>query len=277
MDKKIRPFLKWPGRKFNIICTIKEHLLCPSISSTLVEPFLGSAAVFLNTNYQNYYLSDNNPDLINIYCCLAKEGDKFIRYSSKYFSNEFNSIDKYYELRERFNNIKLTREKAALFLYLNRHGYNGLCRYNSSGGYNVPFGSYKKTYFPLLEMQEFYNKIQTVKVKFTCEDFSSCLSSIKPGSVVYCDPPYLPLSNTSDFTKYSFNDFSFEHQVQLVEQIRVLQQNGIHSIISNHDTCVARELYHDAKIITLKVKRMISCKTSSRKFVKELLAIYNQQ
>lgn len=277
MEKKIKPFLKWPGRKYNIISNIKVHLPLPDRYTTLVEPFVGSAAIFLNTSYKNYQLSDSNPDLINTYKYLVKDGEKFVKYSAKLFVPENNNQNKYYELRERFNYVNFNREKAALFIYLNRHGYNGLCRYNGSGIYNVPFGSYKQVYYPSIEMLQFHEKSMAVNLSLQCEDFTQCLTNVKSESVVYCDPPYMPISKTSYFTKYSKNDFNFEHQLKLVELIRELKNYGTAGFISNHDISETRKLYYDAQIISFPVKRMISCQAHGRKYVKELLAIYQQQ
>ncbi len=274
MDNKIKPFLKWPGRKYNIIPKIKSYINTPERYTTLVEPFVGSASIFLNTDYSNYHLSDNNPDLINTFNYLVQDGEKFIKYCAKLFITENNNKEKYYELRERFNSLKNTREKAALFIYLNKHGYNGLCRYNSSGIYNVPFGSYKKPLFPSLEMLQFFNKSTVVNLILKCEDFTQCLNNVKLGSVVYCDPPYFPLSKTSHFTNYSKDSFIYEDQVKLVQLIRELKKNGVTSYISNHDIRETRDLYHDAQIISFPVKRMISCDPNTRNYVKELLAIY---
>lgn len=274
----IRPFLKWPGRKYSIIHYITNHLPSSAERSTLVEPFLGSAAVFLNTNYSNYLLNDNNPDLISLYQYLTKEQDKFIKYCAKFFVDENNDRDRYYELREKFNSSNNQRTKAALFLYLNKHGFNGLCRYNSSGIYNVPFGSFKKINLPHDNMKRFYEKANAVKLKLSCTDFKDCLKQVTSEAVVYCDPPYVPISSSSSFTKYSITDFTMDNQLQLVEFIRDLcKQQNISGIISNSDTKMTRELYHDAKIVSFKVRRSISSNSDTRQYVKELLAIYNQQ
>lgn len=139
---KIRPFLKWPGGKFRLIDRIRDYL--PK-GQQLIEPFLGSAAVFLNTNYDHYLLNDKNWDVISLYRILQKEGHHFIEACRPMFSKKNNTDKRYYFLRKHFNQCQDLQERAALFLYLNRHGYNGLCRYNArKGEFNVPFGRYKK-------------------------------------------------------------------------------------------------------------------------------------
>ncbi len=125
--EKIRPFLKWPGGKFRIMDKINHRL--PN-GRKLIEPFVGAGAVFLNTDFAEYLLNDSNKDLINLYTVLQKEGSSFIQYCKKYFTPHFNQAEQYYILRKEFNVCKNIRKKSALFLFLNRHGYNGLCRYN---------------------------------------------------------------------------------------------------------------------------------------------------
>ncbi len=132
-----RPFLKWAGNKYRIIDHVRESL--PQ-GKRLIEPFAGSAAVFLNTDYEHYIINDNNPDLIHLYNILKKEGATFIKKCRYYFTPRFNNEEQYYKLRQKFNDSRNTYKRAILFVYLNRHGYNGLCRYNLKGGYNVPFG-----------------------------------------------------------------------------------------------------------------------------------------
>ena len=145
----VRPFLKWPGRKYNVLTTLDKYFTQFAHCTGLAEPFMGSGTIFLNTNFKNYYLADCNQDLINLYLYLVNDGEKFIKLCSKYFRAENNSQQQYYDLRDQFNDLDTSAQKAALFLYLNRHGYNGLCRYNNKGGYNVPFGRYTTVNLPL--------------------------------------------------------------------------------------------------------------------------------
>ena len=140
-----KPFLKWPGGKYRLVEKICTKL---GPGKRLIEPFVGSGAVFLNAPYNKYLLADNNSDLINLYIILHQEGNGFIEYARGFFQPEFNTADAYYSFRTAFNDSNDIRLKAALFIYLNRHCYNGLCRYNRSGGFNSPFGRYKKPPFP---------------------------------------------------------------------------------------------------------------------------------
>lgn len=265
-----RPFLKWAGNKFRLLPHIRP--LLPN-GKKLIEPFAGSAAVFLNTEFKSYVLGDCNPDLINLYSILQKEGDTFIDHAMRYFKPMYNKAEKYYELRDRFNCTNKKNEKAALFLYLNRHGYNGLCRYNSKHIYNVPFGRYEKPYFPLAEMQAFHQKAQ--HAEFICSDFIPIMKSARKGDLVYCDPPYVPLSLSSNFTKYSGNDFNLEHQQLLAHTARQLAARNIPVLLSNHDTEVTRKLYENTQRIYFPVRRFISPIGNRRIEVKEVLALFN--
>src|SRR5262249_42922300 len=140
----MKPFLKWAGNKYPLLDRIKRTL--PKKKRRLVEPFAGSAAVFLNTDYPDYLLTDANVDLITLYQHLKTEGPDFIHFCRDFFKPETNRKDVYLEFRDTFNQTLDCRLKSALFLYLNKHGFNGLCRYNAGGKYNVPFGRYLKPY-----------------------------------------------------------------------------------------------------------------------------------
>lgn len=183
----VRPFLKWAGNKFRIIERVKKKL--PE-GRRLVEPFTGSGAVFLNTDYDEYLLCDSNRDLIELYTILRDEGELFIEEARRYFNGKHNNEASYYELREEFNLSRSHEKRAALFLFLNRHGYNGLCRYNAKGRFNVPFGRYKRPYFPEKELRAFHHKAQ--RAEFILGDFEQTMKQTKTGDVIYCDPPMSP-------------------------------------------------------------------------------------
>ena len=141
----MKPFLKWVGGKYKIIDHILKNL--PN-GKKLIEPFAGSGAVFLNTDFEEYLIADTNTDLINLYKQVQTNGEDFIAYASALFIPDNNTETKFYTLRSEFNDCTEPARKAALFVYLNRHCFNGLCRYNSKGKFNVPFGRYSKPVFP---------------------------------------------------------------------------------------------------------------------------------
>lgn len=268
MDKK-RPFLKWAGNKYQCIHHILDAL---PASNRLIEPFVGSGAVFLNSNYEHYLLGEQNKDLIHLYQYVKKEKLDFISYCRAFFNERHNQESIYYNLRDEFNQTTNKRHRSALFLYLNRHGYNGLCRYNKSGYYNVPFGRYKKPYFPEKEMLFFAKKSQTTD--FMIADFKTTFSMAKAGDIVYCDPPYAPLSQHSNFTSYTGIPFGQCEQIKLAELAMKSADRGAVVVISNHNTEFTRYHYRHAEIRTFPVKRFINCKGNERKSVDELVAIF---
>ncbi|WP_083521005.1 Dam family site-specific DNA-(adenine-N6)-methyltransferase [Alicyclobacillus kakegawensis] len=265
----MRPFLKWAGGKYRIVQRIREHL--PD-GKRLIEPFVGSGAVFLNTDFDEYILSDINQDLIRVYEILQQDGDSFISYCKPLFTPENNAPDRYYELRTEFNETDDLWRKSALFIYLNRHGYNGLCRYNSNGKFNVPFGRYKRPYFPEPEMRYFAHKAQ--RARFCLADFRAVMEQAQPGDVIYCDPPYVPLSKTARFTDYAAGGFGPQDQADLAQLAAALGNRGIPVLISNHETDFTNQAYAAAKIERFDVQRMISCDGANRGSVTEVLALF---
>ncbi|VDZ76289.1 DNA adenine methylase [Salmonella bongori] len=238
----------------------------------LVEPFVGAGSVFLNTDFSRYILADINSDLISLYNIVKLRTDEYVQASRELFMPETNQAEVYYQLREEFNACQDPFRRAVLFLYLNRYGYNGLCRYNLRGEFNVPFGRYKKPYFPEAELYHFAEKAQNAF--FYCESYADSMARADTSSVVYCDPPYAPLSATANFTAYHTNSFSLTQQAHLAEIAENLVSNRIPVLISNHDTALTREWYQLAKLHVVKVRRSISSNGGTRKKVDELLALY---
>ncbi|MCG8324284.1 MAG: Dam family site-specific DNA-(adenine-N6)-methyltransferase [Thiotrichales bacterium] len=266
-----RPFLKWPGGKYRLVRRISDSL---GPGQRLVEPFVGSGAVFLNSHYRKYLLADGNPHLIGLYRILQNEGEEFIRYCGRFFVPENNVETVYYKLRKQFNETGDERLQSALFVYLNRHCYNGLCRYNSKGIFNSPFGRYKRPYFPQREMHAFQQRSKTAT--FSATHYLETMAMARSGDVVYCDPPYIPLSPTSSFTDYFAGGFSEQDQVELARQAGRLAKKGVQVVISNHNTRFTRDLYIDAgaTMSRFKVQRNISCRANARNKVGELLAVF---
>lgn len=267
---KVRPFLKWAGNKYQILERIGA-VLPPG--KRLIEPFAGSGAVFLNTHYSQYLVTDNNGDLIKLYLTLQAEGESFISYCKSFFTESNNSKSCYYDLRKIFNSTTETRLKSALFVYLNRHCYNGLCRYSLQGSFNTPFGKYKKPRFPEDEMRHFYTKAKNAI--FLPADFREVMRAAGKGDVVYCDPPYVPLSATASFTTYSSGGFGIDDQVELAELARQLAGRGVPVLISNHATEFTLSAYKGASIELFDVQRYISCDGANRGRAGEVLALFD--
>lgn len=261
-----RPFLKWAGGKAKQAERIAA--LLPS-AKTLVEPFVGAGAIFLNTEYDHYVLSDINPDLINTFVQLQADPAGFIDATAGYFTPEHNNADKFLELRAVFNTTDNLFLKAVLFVYLNRHCFNGLCRYNQSGGFNVSFGKYTAPMFPGEELKAFAAKLARAEVY--CRGFEETFLNLPSNAVMYCDPPFVALSDTAYFTAYSADGFAPEQQ----QLLAALASNcPIPVLVSNHDTPVTRDLYRKATISAFDVQRNISQKGDSRGKAKELLALF---
>lgn len=265
----MKPFLKWAGNKYRIVERIKQAL--PS-GNRLIEPFTGSGALFLNTEYSSYYLGDANFDLITLFQTLQSNKESFIEDCRAYFEPSKNNAEVFYACRDIFNTTTDLYLKSLLFVYLNRHCFNGLCRYNASGGFNTPFGQYKKAYFPEKEMRYFGEKAQNAV--FTHSDFVTTMQNAKPGDVIYCDPPYVPLSKTANFTAFSTGGFGAEQQMLLANTAIECAARGVKVIVSNHDTEFTREAYSQAEITAFDVQRFISSKGDNRGKAQELLAVF---
>ena len=272
----IKPPLKWAGNKYKIL----NHII-PLIGNpkTYCEPFGGSLSVALNVRSQEYILNDINKDLYYLYTNIDFD---FINECRVLFTSENNTRESYDRIRTEFNQSTDPRERALKFVYLNKHCFNGLSRYNSKGEFNVPYGRERKSNkilsanFPEKALLDFIATFKLKKVKFYNTSFNNkdLYSSLGLGDVVYFDPPYFPLTQTSNFTKYTETDFGYSQQLELVSIAEELSSKGIRVIISNHDIVETRNLYNKAQIIPIQVQRNIAAKSSSRKKVNELIAVY---
>lgn len=266
-----RPFLKWAGAKTKLVPAIRATV--PPGARRLIEPFLGSGAVALNLGLPHNLLADANEDLVAVFTALQREGVRFIDACARLFVPQNNTADAYYALRAEFNATRNVRRKAVLFVYLNRHGYNGLCRYNAKGGFNTPFGRYERPRVPRERMLAFAEVLQRCEVRRA--HFRDILAEAGPGDFVYCDPPYVPVSATASFTSYSRGGFTARDQADLVACAASAAARGACVAISNHDTRETRELYRGAdECRELVVPRRISCVGTRRSSVRELLVVF---
>lgn len=277
-SKLNKSFLKWAGGKSQLVEEIFS-LVPRSHSGRFIEPFVGSGVVSLNARpkgFSEMVIGDTNDALIAVWCQLKWNCD-FIDDVSNYFQGDLNREVTYYTLRERFNDgLKHWNEPmvARLFLYLNRHGFNGLCRFNAKGEFNVPFGRYDKPYFPKEELEHAQREMRHIRVyhKSFVDTFNE---EVAPGDVIYCDPPYIPLSASSNFTAYSKEPFALKEQEQLAECAEAARKKGATVIISNNDVPLARKLYKNADEVRFpEVSKKISCKADGRKKVREILVVY---
>ncbi|EHH4558409.1 DNA adenine methylase [Escherichia coli] len=256
--------LKWAGNKTAIMPELIKHL---PAGPRLVEPFAGSCAVMMATDYPHYLVADINPDLINLYKHIAFDCEKFITNAKGFFSGT-NSAESYYNIRQDFNHSAETTDfwKAVFFLYLNRHGYRGLCRYNLSGHFNVPYGNYKNPYFPENEIRAFAEKAQ--RATFICASYDETLALLQAGDVVYCDPPY-----DGTFSGYHTAGFSEDDQYHLASILERRSSEGHPVIVSNSDTFLTRSLYRNFTRHRITAKRSMGVAAGESKSASEIIAI----
>jgi DNA adenine methylase len=266
-----RSFLKWVGGKRNALSNLMRFV--PNEGGVLVEPFMGSCTVALNTHYERYILNDYNPDLVFLCQWVAKRPKEVIEKVSPLFSGEYNNRSSFEKLRRQYNHSKDRSERALIFLYLNRHGYNGLMRYNQSGGFNTPFGRYLSPTVPASEMLAFSRKFK--KARFVCSSYRNLKFVSSTETTVYCDPPYLPVSPTASFAAYTALGFSVDEHKALNKKARQWAARGDRVFISNHDVPLLSTYYKSAKNkSTFMVARTVSSSIGNRIPVKEALLSY---
>ncbi|MEM7124837.1 MAG: Dam family site-specific DNA-(adenine-N6)-methyltransferase [Chloroflexota bacterium] len=283
-----RPFLKWAGGKVDLVQRVLWSL--PD-GKRLIEPFAGSCAVALNTSADRFVMADTNRDLIDLYTWLQHCGPDFIEDCNSLFQNrikeghvkesdsaeshfeESNSEEFYYACRQEFNETALGDYwRSVLFVYLNRHSYNGLCHYDEDGHFDVPYGMYRKPRCPSQEMRYFYHWAQNAE--FVQADFRSVMDEAQPGDFFYCDPPNLPLTTIDGLVVPMDQAFTMSDHVELAVRAEALAARGIPVIISNLDTPEARALYASAKIDAFPVRRYIRYKNGARGKIWEVVAVF---
>ncbi|HKY42199.1 MAG TPA: Dam family site-specific DNA-(adenine-N6)-methyltransferase [Pyrinomonadaceae bacterium] len=259
-QKALRPPLKWAGGKRWLVAKLREYWE-PESKRRLVEPFCGGLAVTLGLLPRRSLLNDINPHLINFYTWLKK--GLVISSLDMTKDEEF-----FYECRKKFNKLLAdgqgeTVEAASLFYYLNRTCFNGLCRFNRNGEFNVPFGLYGDIPYKynFLEYQEVF-----ADWEFTCKSFHEV--KLRPTDFVYADPPY-----DVEFTQYSKDGFGWEDQERTAKW---LAKHPGPVILSNQATKQILELYGDLGYLLVKLPapRRISC-NGDRTPAEEVLALRN--
>ncbi|PIG93339.1 DNA adenine methylase [Gloeocapsopsis sp. IPPAS B-1203] len=264
-----KPFLKWAGGKNKLI---QQYVsLFPQEILHYYEPFLGGGAVFfyLYNNYSVSYadLSDINPELINTYLCIKHDVEAVISLLEQH--QKKHNKEYYYYMRS--YNTDNSVERAARLIYLNKTCFNGLYRENSKGDFNVPMGKYKNPQIcnpELLRAVAQALQITSIEVK----PFEAVLNYAESHKdFVYFDPPYYPLSETSNFTAYSRDAFNKDDQIKLKDVCVELARRGVKVMQSNSDCPFIRELYKDFKIYEIKAPRAINSNASKRGKISEVL------
>lgn len=265
-----RPFLKWAGGKFSTLSELFAHI---PAGLRLIEPFVGGGSVFLNSDrHGNFLLADVNSDLIAMYQILSAAPDEAIA-RAKWMFEKMNTEEDFYAIRTEFNNHCLDGiERAAALIYLNRHCFNGLVRYNQNHQFNVSYGKYKAPYFPEAELRKFAD--MSHNCVFLNAEFSRTLALAGEGDVVYCDPPYEPLPDTKGFTGYAAGGFNWDAQEKLAVNCVAAHQRGATVLISNSGAPKIAELYqqHGFALHSVNGRRSISC-SGDRARASDILAV----
>lgn len=290
--KTAKPFLKWAGGKTQLINDIEKSLPKELIKSdfTYIEPFVGSGAIlfWMINNFPNLkkaIINDINGDLINTYKIIVAKPKELISIL-EILQNEFHALEGnednkkvyYYEKRELYNTRAETLTvQAALFIFLNRTCFNGLYRVNRKNLYNVPMGGYKRpTICDTENILAVSEALQNVEI--LCGDYSKTLKYADKNTLFYFDPPYKPLSNTSNFNSYAKDEFDDAEQIRLRDFCAKLDALNYNWILSNSDVKAKdkndsffEDLYGDFLIKRVDAKRSINANPNKRGLLKELL------
>lgn len=271
-NKLVTPFVKWVGGKRQLMDVVMEAMPKNISNYTYVEPFIGGGAVFFNLQPKNAIINDLNSELINVYNIVKDNLDELIldlkkhRNESEYFYY-IRSLDR----SEDFAKIGKI-QRASRLIYLNKTCYNGLYRVNNAGEFNSPFGRYKNPNIvnePVLRAVSSYlnsNNIQIIN-----GDYDIVLKNLDRNSFVYLDPPYHPISNSSNFTGYVQGGWNIFDQARLREACDELTTRGVKFLLSNSASGFIKDQYRNYNISTVKATRLINMDAEKRGEVDELL------
>lgn len=278
--KYVPSFIKWAGGKRKLLPYILPIIEKSNYTGEYYEPFLGSGAVALaildnNIGSGPMNLSDCNQQLISAWLQIQSDPKTLIQRLEEYQS--LHSKDFYYEVRamDRSCDFDATSqlEVAARFIYLNKTCFNGLWRVNKKGQNNVPIGSYINP--NILDAETIMNVhalLNSRDVNISVKSYEDVLAEdVNEGDYLYVDPPYIPASQTSNFTSYTVDGFTYAHQHSLALSIKALIDRGIHCLASNSNTEVTRELYSFTNIKEVSITYAVAASASSRKSNSELL------
>ena len=254
-----KPILKWAGGKTQMLGDLLPKV--PSSYGRYIEPFLGGGAMFFSLQPEQAVIADSNPELINLYRQVANHVDDVVCQLKKYE----NTQEMFYAVRGQDWTMLPEAEAAARTIFLNKTCFNGLYRVNKKGRFNVPFGKYKN---PKICDEEGLKAASAAlkKAEIVCGDYLLVLEHYaQPGDFVFLDPPYLPISEYSDFKRYTKEQFYEEDHVELAKMVKTLHERGCHVILTNSNHPLVHELYAPFTIDVIQTKRHISCNGSTRK------------
>ena len=265
-------FLKWAGGKLQLIEQFKN--LFPHNFRNYYEPFIGSGAVFFYVKSKlkpnKVILSDTNEELINCFCVVRDKPSELVELLLNH--RKKHSKEYYYSVRSMESSTLDSLDRAARLIYLNKTCFNGLYRVNSQGQFNVPFGDYENP--SIFDKNVLFQASQLLQgVHLQVMTFEKVLDFAGKDDFVYFDPPYIPLSKTSSFTRYSKSDFSMMEQKRLSEVFRILDSRGCFVMLSNSDHALTRELYrhYEKNTVIVRAKRMINSVGSRRGAINEVV------
>ena len=265
-NSSIAPFVKWAGGKRQLIPQIRERM--PEKYNDYYEPFVGGGAVIFDLLPANALINDINKALINTYRTICNESDAFLKEVNRLDNDMWEDGKKYYySIREHYND-KLMRseydvELAALFVFINKHCFNGLYRVNGKGLFNVPYNNSRRVSVDenvIIATSEYLRGVTIID-----GDFEQACKNAKKGDFVFIDSPYAPLNPTS-FESYTKEGFDIESHKRLAKLYDELTARGCYCMLTNHNTELINELYgnNDYKIDVVSVKRMINSDASNR-------------
>ena len=270
---EIRPIVKWAGGKTQLLDRLKDRM--PKKYGSYYEPFIGGAALLLDVQPKKAHINDINSELINTYSQIRDDAPS-VKTLLKYLDDNHDGEEYYYKKRDEFN-IKIQKKEydsymAALFIYLNKHCFNGLYRVNSKGLFNVPYNNkdHGSSYNDenINALSDYLKNVEIVN-----GDFESCAKKAKKGDFVFFDSPYAPLNPTS-FESYTKEGFSKEDHERLANLFKELDKKGVYCMLTNHNTELINELYKDYNIEVVPVHRNINSKGNSRKGEEVIITNY---
>ena len=254
-----KPILKWAGGKTQMLPDLLPKV--PTSYGRYIEPFFGGGALLFSLCPEKAIIADSNPELINLYRQVADNVESVIFYLKQYE----NTSEIFYSVRSLDWEQLSKPEAAARTLFLNRTCYNGLYRVNKKGQFNVPYGKYKNP--KICDTEALYAASSALKkAEIICGDYSLVLEHYaQPGDFIFLDPPYLPISEYSDFKRYTKEQFYEEDHVELAKEVIRLHEKGCHILLTNSNHPLVHELYAPFKIDIIQTKRHISCRGNTRK------------
>ncbi len=254
-----KPILKWAGGKTQMLGDLLPKV--PPSYGRYIEPFFGGGAMFFALQPERAIIADSNPELINLYRQGSEHVEDVIYQLKKYE----NTPEMFYKVRGQDWTMLPEAEAAARTIFLNKTCYNGLYRVNKKGQFNVPFGKYKN---PKICDEDGLRAASNAlkKAEIVCGDYLIVLERYaQPGDFVFLDPPYLPISEYSDFKRYTKEQFYEEDHVELAKMVMTLHERGCHIVLTNSNHPLVHELYAPFTIDVIQTKRHISCNDSTRK------------